>query len=230
MAISDLFVELLIKPFFSEKLRVIKYYDQKSTALRLLRNAKIARRKKGLALLFELTTSYPYQVQELVDEITSFIRRSFPQDAAIESDERRDLLRFALRSLAAMPRLDGNGFPHNFDLHQIRVESMDLTRANFRYFTLWGAQFKNVEMAHASFEEADLGGTIFDDCFLEYANFNAAQLNASFMDKGRPTLIRRTRLYGSNLHQATIAACEVHRREDDSYDYEALRAKGVNLR
>jgi hypothetical protein len=60
----DFIVEILIKPFFSEKLRGLKYYDQQYTTEPLLAKADPNAKKKGLSLLFELAVSYPYRVQE----------------------------------------------------------------------------------------------------------------------------------------------------------------------
>ena len=123
----DFIVEMLIKPFFSEKLRVIKYYDQKYTAERLLNNSDPNKKKKGLSLLFELAISYPYRVQEVINLITAFLRKNFPQENAIDP-QHSEVLEFGVRSLASIPRLDQNGFPYNFDVHQIRIADLDLTR------------------------------------------------------------------------------------------------------
>ena len=57
--------------------------------------------------------------------------------------------------------------PNDFDLHQIRIEGVNLTRANFRLFSLWGCQFHDVIFSSSSFEEADLGGAVFENCSLE---------------------------------------------------------------
>lgn len=211
--LMDLFVEFLIKPFFSEKIRVIKYYDQKYTAERLLASGDSDRMKKGLSLLFELAVSYPYRVQEVINVITAFLRESFPQGQ--QPDPRHSsILELGLRSLAAMPRIDQNGFPYNFDIHQMRIENLDgaigLTRTNFKYFSLWGCRFINVILSHSSFEEADLGGTVFDNCSLEYANLKGAKMCGSFMDNGRPTRLRNTRIWGTNLKDADIEFCELH--------------------
>lgn len=221
--LMDLFVEFLIKPFFSEKIRVIKYYDQKHTASRLLASGNPDRVKKGLSLLFELAVSYPYRVQEVINEITAFLRESFPQDQ--QPDPRyTDILESGLRSLTAMPRIDQNGFPYNFDIHQIRIGSidgtMDLTRTNFKYFSLWGCRFINVILSHSSFEDADLGGTVFDNCSLEYANLKGAKMCGSFMDEGRPTHLRNTRIWGTNLKDADIEFCELH--NFDNVDLQSL--------
>jgi hypothetical protein len=205
----DFIVEFLIKPFFSEKLRVLKYYDQKYTAKRLLGNSHPHKIKKGISLLFELAISYPYRVQEIINEITAFLRQRFPQEKQVHPED-KELLELGIRSLAAISRLDSNGFPYDFDLHQIRIEDLNLTRTNFRFFSLWGCQFHNVILSHSSFEEADLGGTVFESCSLEYSNLKQAKLCASFMDQGRPSRFRGTRLWGSNLKDADIECCELH--------------------
>jgi hypothetical protein len=204
----DFIVEILIKPFFSEKLRVLKYYDQKYTAKRLLSSSGSRKMKKGLSLLFELANSYPYRVQEIINEITSFLRQNFPQERPVDSQQ-KEVLELGIRSLTAISRLDQNGFPYNFDIHQIRIESINLTRTNFRFFSLWGCQFFDVIFSHSTFEEADLGGTVFEDCSLEYADFKGAKMCGSFMDEGRPTRFKGTRLWGTNLKDADIEFCEL---------------------
>jgi len=218
----DFIVEILIKPFFSEKLRVFKYYDQKHTAQRLLASSNPDRMKKGLSLLFELAVSYPYRVQEIIDEITAFLCQNFPQEEMIDPSC-KEVLELGVRSLLAIPRLDQNGFPYNFDIHQIRIADMNLTRANFRFFSLWGCQFFNVILSHSSFEDADLGGTIFENCSLEYADFKRAKLCGSFIDKGRPTCLKNTRLWGTNLKDADLEYCELH--NFDNIDLQSVQHK-----
>lgn len=205
----DFIVETLIKPFFSEKLRVLKYYDQKYTAERLLEKVDPNKKKRGLSLLFELAVSYPYRVQEVINLITAFLRKNFPQEKSIDP-QYVEVLDFGIRSLVSIPRLDQNGFPYDLDLHQIRIADTNLTRTNFRYFSLWGCHFFNVTFSHSSFEEADLGGAVFEDCSLEYANFKRAKLCGSFKDNKRPTRLVRTRLWGTNLNDADIEFCELH--------------------
>ncbi len=218
----DFIVEMLIKPFFSEKLRVLKYYDQKRTAERLLAGPNPDRMKKGLSLLFELAVSYPYRVQEVINKITAFLRTNYPQERPIHP-KYKEVLEFGIRSLTAVPRLDGNGFPYNFDIHQIRIEDMDLTRTYLRFFSLWGCQFYNVTFSHSSFEDTDLGGTVFENCSMEYANVKGAKLCGSFMDQGRPACLRNTRLWGANLEEAVIEYCELH--NFDNIDLRGLQSK-----
>lgn len=225
--IIELFIELLIKPFFSEKIRVLKYYDQKNTAARLLASDDSSRMKKGLSLLFELAVSYPLRVQEVINEITSFLRKSFPQEKQTPP-QYMEILELGLRSLAAMPHFDQNGFPYNVDLHQMRIgnvdDTLDLTRTNFKFFSLWGCQFINVVLSHSSFEEVDLGGTVFENCSVEYANFKGAKLCGSFMDGGRPAQLRGTRIWGANLVEAEMGYCELHRhKEEQGIDLQELR-------
>jgi len=216
----DFIVEILIKPFFSEKLRVLKYYDQKYTAERLLENTDPNKMKKGLSLLFELAVSYPYRVQEVINLITAFLRKTFPQEKAI-APQHSEVLEFGIRSLASVPRLDQNGFPYNFDIHQIRIADMDLTRINFKFFSLWGCQFLNVILSHSSFEEVDLGGTFFENCSLEYVDLKRAKLCGSFMDEGRPTRLIGTRLWGTNFNEANIEFCELH--NFDNIDLQSMQ-------
>lgn len=208
----DFIVDILMKPFFSEKLQVLKYCDQKSTAKRLLASPSPPRAKKGLSLLFELAVSYPYRVQEVINTITAFLRRSFPQEKPV-SPQQKEVLELGIRSLAAIPRLDPNGFAYDLDIHQIRIEDMNLTRTNFKSFSLWGCQFFNVILAHSSFEEADLGGTVFDNCSLEYADFQGAKLCGSPEDNNRPTRLRNTKLWRANLKDADVAFCELQNCE-----------------
>jgi hypothetical protein len=218
----DFIVEMLIKPFFSEKLRVLKYYDQKYTAQRLLAGPRPHRQKKGLSLLFELAVSYPYRVQEVITAITAFLRQGFPQGKPI-NPQYKEVLELGIRSLTAIPRLDQNGFPYDFDIHQIRIQDLNLTRANFRFFSLWGCQFHSVIFSHSSFEEADLGGTVFENCSLEYADLKGSKLCGSFMDEGRPTRLKGTRLWGTNLKDADIELCELH--NFDNIDLQDIQQK-----
>ena len=218
----DFIVEILIKPFLSEKLRVLKYFDQKRTAKRLLRSSRSRQVKKGLSLLFELAISYPYRVQEIIKEITAFLRESFPQEKPVNSQQ-KEVLEFAIRSLTAIPRLDQNGFPYDFDIHQTRIEDMNLTRTNFKYFSLWGCQCCNVIFSHSTFESADLGGMVFEKCSLEYADFKGAKMCGSFMDQGRPTRFKSTRLWGTNLNDADIEFCELE--NFDHIDLERVKDK-----
>ncbi len=218
----DFIVEILLKPFFSEKLRVFKYYDQKRTAERLLAGSDPGGMKKGLSLLFELGVSYPYRVQEVINKITGFLREKFSQEEPTRA-ELKDVLEFGIRSLTSMPRLDMNGFPYNIDIHQIGIADMDLTRTNFRFFSLWGCLFHNIIFSHSSFEEADLGGALFDNCSLEYADLKGAKLCGSFMDEGRATRFMNTRLWGSNLGDAEIEFCDLHNA--DNIDLQPVQQK-----
>jgi hypothetical protein len=218
----DFIVEILIKPFLIEKLRVLKYYDQKRTAQRLLSSSRPRTVKKGLSLLFELAISYPYRVQEIIQEITAFLRKGFPQEKPVDSQQ-KEVLEFAIRSLTAIPRLDQNGFPYDFDIHQIRIEEMNLTRTNFSFFSLWGCQCFNVILSHSTFADADLGGTVFENCSLEYADLKGAKMCCSFMDQGRPTRFKGTRLWGTNLKDADIEFCEL--QNFDHVDLEKVQHK-----
>jgi len=100
---------------------------------------------------------------------------------------------------------------------------MNLTRTNFRFFSLWRCQFFNVIFSHCSFEEADLGGTVFENCGLEYADLKGAKLCGSFMDEGRPTRLKSTRLWGTNLKDAEIQFCELH--NFDNIDLQGVQHK-----
>lgn len=204
----DFLVDVFLKPFFAERMRVVKYYSQRETAEALLTSDRPTLLKKGLSLLFELTISYPYRRQEIVNRTTDFLRREFPQNLPTPP-RLAEVLELGIRSLASMPRLDENGFPLNFDIHQIRIDGLDLTRVNLQHFSLWGCQFHNVILSHSSFEEADLGGAIFDHCSLEYANLKSAKLCGSPLDNGRPVRFAGTHLWGTNLQDANIEYCEL---------------------
>lgn len=204
-----------------ERIRVVKYFSQKKSAQALLNRSQATLLKKGLSLLFELAVSYPNHRQEVINLMTEFLRQRFKQDLPFPADQ-KDVLEAGIRALTSMPRLDENGFPLNFDVHQIRIADMDLTRTNFRYFSLWGCQFHRVILSHSSFEETDLGGAILEDCSLEYADLRSAKLCGSFMDKGRPARFLRTRLWGANLQDAEIEFCELH--NFDHLDLSSLQA------
>lgn len=105
----DFILEILLKPFFSEKLRVLKYYDQKYTAKRLLSSSSSRKMKKGLSLLFELATSYPYRVQEIINEITEFLRQKFPQGNPVNTQQKEVLESWAfvpLQPFRVLIRID----------------------------------------------------------------------------------------------------------------------------
>ena len=223
--------DVLLKPYLTAKIKVLTYKTQLAYAERLLAWAEVEKVEKAIAVLTELGSDYPYRRQEIVDKICSYLRHTFPQDKEVDR-QWLPILRFGIRSVASLPRYDVNGQPLNIDLHQMRIQSvnfqgndsegqLNLTGLNFKDVSIWGCVIKAVEMPRTNFENADLGGTVFEGCSLEWCNFRNSKLNASFMDAGRPTTFRNTRLWGNNLHEAIIDACHLH--NSDGFDQHLIQ-------
>jgi len=225
------FSDALIKPYLTAKLRSAAYQVQIAYSGELLESGEPDQAERAIAILVELGMEYSYRRQEVVDRICEFLRTSFPQSRNVMPDW-LPVLKFGIRSLTSLPRYDVNGNALNIDLRQMRIESpgpsgetpgakLDLTRTNFKDVTMWGCIFKGVELARSNFENCDIGGSVFEECGLEWCNFKNAKLNASFMDQGRPTTFRRTRLWGTNLDEAVIDLCHLHR--SDGFDIGLLQ-------
>lgn len=225
--------ELIVKPFFTEKIRVLRYDSQLRSSLSLMDSADPGRKIAGVSLLQELAISYPHKRQEMVKRLSQFLRDLFPQ--AKGSDPRYiPVLEHGLRVITTIPRQDDNGHPLHIDLHQMRVEGaleplLDLTNMNFKGVTLWGCQFHNVILAKSNFENADLGGVWFVNSSLEFANLKGAKINYSFIDQ-RVTTFEHTRLFGTNLEESELARGKVTlhpgERWDDFQKLAPLRESG----
>lgn len=206
--------ELILKPFFSEKIRVIKYDSQLQLikSVKLVQSADPQKNIEGISLLQELAISYPYKRQELINFLQEYLRKTFPQNKEIDK-KYLPVLEHAIRTITTIPRHDDNGYPLNIDIHQIRIEHLDLANTNFEGISLWGGQFIDVTFSRSNFKNADLGGTQFTRGGLEYAKFEGAKITGSFMDqengRARPTRFIKTRLYGSTLEKAMIDNCEL---------------------
>jgi uncharacterized protein YjbI with pentapeptide repeats len=225
------FTDVLIRPYLTAKLRSAAYQIQIAYSGKLLESGEPDQSERAIAILVELGMDYSYRRQEVVDRICSFLRTSFPQNRDV-MPEWLPVLNLGIRSLTSLPRYDVNGNALNIDLRQMRIESpdpsgespggkLDLTRTNFKDLTMWGCIFKGVELARSNFENCDIGGSVFEECSLEWCNFKNAKLNASFMDQGRPTTFRRTRLWGTNLNEAVIDLCHLH--NSDGFDLRPLQ-------
>lgn len=216
----NLLADTLLRPYLVAKTRVLAYNIQFAYAQKLLGSGRADKSETGIGILTELGYEYPYRRQDVVDTICSHLRSRFPQDRDVAEKWRR-VLRFGIRSVASIPRSDSNGQSLNIDLRQMRIESVDLVGINLKDVTMWGCIMRAVEMPKANLENADLGGTVFEKCSLEWCNFKNAKLNASFMDKGRPTTFRNTRLWGNNLHEAVVDRCDLHHH--DRFDLQRIQ-------
>ncbi len=166
-----------------------------------------AKRIEGIGLLQEAATICPSRRQDLADLLQQLLMNNFPQGREVEIKS-LPVLKRAIRAITSIPRIDENGFPLNIDIHQIRIQNLDLTHTNFKDISLWGNQFIDVILSRSNFQNADLGGTLFVRGSLEYSLFDGAKITGSFMDK-RPTRFIETRLYGTNLERAMIDNCEL---------------------
>lgn len=178
---------------------------------------------KGINQLAELTV-HPHKRQKIIDFLQNELRSQFPQNKEIDESD-LPILEHMIRTITTIPRYDVNNHALNFNLHQIRVQDLDLSNINFKDMILWGSQFINVVLSHSDFRNADIGGTIFKNCSLEYADLEGAIITRSFMDsengRPRPTRFIETRLYESNLEKANIEFGELIGITD--FDLESLR-------
>ena len=209
---GGLTTEFILKPFFSEKIRVIKYESQWIRAVDLLRSSDPEENIGGISLFQELALSYPYKRQVIINTLQNYLMDAYPQDKEINKNYLK-VLEQAIRTITTIPRHDDNGFPLNIDIHKIRIERLDLSGTNFQDISLWGNQFVRVIFSRSSFKNSDLGGTQFIDCSLEYSDLEGARLTRSFMDKengvSRPTRFKDTKLFKSTIEKADMDSCEI---------------------
>ncbi len=225
--------DVILKPYLDEKFRALKYQQYLTYAQKLLGHKKtvslgkqtprkkarstlrkdIANAERGIGTLAELARSYPYNLQEIIDVLTSFIREKWHKNNAI-SDEWNPVLVKGLRILAAFPKKDHNGWPYHVELTQIRVgsvnESIKLQRLNLENFVLWGTEFVRADLAWSNFTNTDLGGCQFvSGSSVEWCDFSGALMNFSYLDKVCTTF-DDTRLWGSQFETARIDKCRIH--------------------
>jgi hypothetical protein len=221
------FTDILLQPYLTAQLRTLAFDKQFTYSEKLLALNKPDKARKAISILVELGFEYPYRRQEVVDRLCCYLREAFPQNRPV-AEQWFPILLLGIRSVTGLPRNDVNGQPLNIDLRQMRIESidntnrkLDLTGINLKDVTMWGCRIIGVEMAKANLENCDLGGTVFDNCSLEWCNFKNARLNASFMDQGRPTTFKQTRLWGCNLNEAVIDLCLL--QNADGFDMRSLQ-------
>lgn len=217
LAMINLLAEFVLKPVFPENYRAVKYAALLATARKRLHSRSLLTIKNAFLVLSELTLSYPAHTQELIHTITGFIR-SYLKRSNMPEHDKIEMVAHGLRLLLSMPRLDLNGFPYYFDLHQITIQDLDLTRSNFNFFSLWGCHFTNVLFSYSSFVASDLGGTFFENCNLEHVDVNSARMSTSPSDDGRPTRMIGTRLRGTNLGDADLEYCELQNIDNINLD------------
>jgi len=74
-----LVTDVLLKPYFDEKLRAFKYQQYFSYADRRLKKGKkgcTAQATRALGIMAELARNYPHRLQEVIDSICRFIRKN----------------------------------------------------------------------------------------------------------------------------------------------------------
>ena len=216
--IVKLIIENGLKPYLDAKSRVIKYNIQLAYATKLLQSGTVNKARDAIAVLAELAYDYPYRRQDIVDRLCNYTRMMFPQDKNV-TKEWQEILKFAIQSIASIPRTDVNGQPLNIDLRQIRIQSMDFTGISLKDVTMWGCIVLGVTMPRANLENADIAGTVFVHCSLEWCNWKNAKMNSSFMDR-RPTTIVNSRVWGSNLNEANIDknGCILNNYDKSNFD------------
>ena len=222
MSILNLVSDVLLKPYFDEKLRALKYEKYFEYAGRLLAGDDAQKARKGLGILAELARNYPYRTQDIIDEICSFIKTRWSKERSYD-EAWNGVLHSGLRILAGLPKKDHNQHPYYVELTQIRIRNMDLKGTNFEELVLWGSEFIRVNMTRSNFRGADLGGCIFsDETSVEWCDFSHALMNYSFLDKVCTTF-DRARLWGSRFEDARIERCIMV--ISDGFDATDLKAK-----
>jgi hypothetical protein len=188
------------------------YDRQFDAAKKLMASGDPKQEMEGISALPELAEAHPLKRQELIDSLSKFLIKRFPQDKAIAA-QYRPVLAHAIGTLTHLPRKDKNDHPLNIDIRQIRLEGLDLPNTNFEGVVLWGGRFIDVNFSRSTFRNADLGGTQFVQCSLEYADLADARLTGSYEDEenghSRPTRFIATRLYGSTIDKARMDNCEL---------------------
>jgi hypothetical protein len=188
------------------------YESQFNKIVKLIDSDDPDKEIRGISLLKKLAENDSLHRQDLVTYLQTHLIKEFPQDKEID-EKYLPVLREAIQTITTLPRFDANNHQLNIDIHQIRIEHLDLTNTNFSGVSLWGNQFIDVNFSRSDFRNADLGGTQFKDCWLEYAKFEDAKITGSFMDKEngapRPTRFINTHLYGSTIDKAQLDFCEL---------------------
>ncbi len=115
--------DVILKPYLDEKFRAVKYQKYFSDAKKLLgqketshhakrivkKSARDALKKdiknaeRGISILAELGRSYPYNLQEIIDALSSFIREKWHKHNVISEDWDLVLIK-GLRILSAFPK------------------------------------------------------------------------------------------------------------------------------
>lgn len=186
----------------------------------LLHSGDIEKETTAITILIELGHDYPYRWQAIIDELCKYLRNTYGL-SKLPDKQRTEVLQYALRSLAMLPRYDTNQHVLNIDISQIRIEfDIDLTSINLKDVTMWGCLFKNTQLSKSSFENADLSGTIFENCGMEWCNFKNALMAYSFMDHKYTTFFK-CRLWASNLNEANIIKFNMYNNID--YDLSSLQ-------
>lgn len=181
------------------------YSRQLEKGKELLKSGVIKKEEKAVMMLTKLLYDFEYRRQDITNVLCDYLRETYSQEKDF-NEERASLLEFSLKSLAQIPRYDENKHLLYIDIHQIRVEKINLYGINFSDFIMWGCQFNEVLLSRGSFQNADLSGIIFNNCGMEFCNFKNAQVDNSFMDNRATTFIN-TRLYNNNLHESKLYSC-----------------------
>jgi len=227
----NLLNDVLLRPYFDEKLRALKYQKYfayahdilhpeeaskspsglkevlAATFPSLFEQDEVQRACKALGILAELARNYPYRVQEIIDEICSFVRIRWHKDRPY-AEKWNAALVAALKILFSLPKKDLNQHPYYVELTGLRIQQVDLKGANFENFVLWESEFINVNMTRSNFGNTDLGGCVFAaGTSVEWSDFSGALMNVAF--NGVPTTFDRALLWGSKFDEARIDRCKM---------------------
>lgn len=222
MPLLKLVSDVLLKPYFDEKLRALKYDRYFKYAVRLLAENDVDRACQGLAVLAELARTYAYRTQEVISAICDFLKRRWAKSQPFDASWNRALVA-GLRILSALPKKDSNEHPYYVEVTQIRAQELELKGINFENFVLWGTDFIDVNMTRSNFRNTDLGGCRFlHGTSVEWSDFSEAMMNFSFVDE-IATTFDGARLWGADFSEARIDCCNMV--ISDGFDAQPIAAK-----
>jgi hypothetical protein len=213
------FIFTLLKSQQEERLSESYYSRQLEKGKKLLNSGIIQNEEKALFLLTKLSYDFKYRRQDIINVICDYLRKTFSQVKTFDVG-RTSLLDFSIKSLAEIPRNDENNHILCIDIHQIKVESINLFGINLNNFVMWGCQFTQVILSRGSFENADLSGVIFNNCGMEFCNLKNSLIAVSPLDK-RNTSFLGSQLYHTNLHESNLVSCELQKIDD--FDIESVK-------
>lgn len=236
------FQEFIYKPFFSEFFQLVKYYSLQKTAAKLLKSKSLDMVNRGVRLLHSLAQNYPHFRQEIIECIYRPYKDLHFNKYNDFIPQKVCLQKLFIRTLTSIKREDENGFPYLFDISNTAIYSKsskkptnyneneiiplaDYRFTNFKNFYMPGCFFMNINFNGSSFENADVGGSVFYNCSLEHCNFKNTKICGSFLNESifnndiqHDFLLINTRLFGTNLHEASLESCKIKLHPEEKQD------------